>query len=92
LGSVRRRAAPHVHRLDRNLQRDDEHPGDVSFVKQAIFVSVGIVLTFVIASVDYHTLSEHIPWFYLSSIAVLIYTPLALVESLAPKAGLIWDR
>jgi rod shape determining protein RodA len=52
-------------------------PGDVSFVKQAIFVSVGIVLTFVIASVDYHTLSEHIPWFYLSSIAVLIYTPLA---------------
>ena len=52
-------------------------PGDVSFVKQAIFVSVGIVLMFVVASVDYHSLSEHIPWLYLGSLAVLIYTPLA---------------
>ena len=52
-------------------------PGDVSFVKQAIFVCAGIALMFVISSVDYHTISEHIPWFYLGSLAVLIYTPLA---------------
>ena len=52
-------------------------PGDVTFVKQAIFVCAGIALMFVIASVDYHTISEHIPWLYLGSLAVLIYTPLA---------------
>src|SRR5262245_9190218 len=52
-------------------------PGDVAFMKQAIFVGAGIALMFVVASVDYHTLSEHIPWFYLGSLAVLIYTPLA---------------
>ena len=51
--------------------------GDVSFMKQAIFVCAGIVLAFVIASVDYHTIAEHIPWVYLSSLGVLIYTPLA---------------
>lgn len=52
-------------------------PGDVSFMKQAIFVAAGIALMFVVASVDYHTISEHIPWLYLGSLAVLIYTPLA---------------
>jgi rod shape determining protein RodA len=52
-------------------------PGDVSFMKQAIFVTAGIALMFVIASVDYHSVSEHIPWLYLGSLAVLIYTPLA---------------
>jgi len=51
--------------------------GDVSFMKQAIFVGAGIALMFVVASVDYHSISEHIPWFYLGSLAVLIYTPLA---------------
>jgi rod shape determining protein RodA len=52
-------------------------PGDVSFMKQAIFVAAGIALMFVVASVDYHSISEHIPWLYLGSLAVLIYTPLA---------------
>jgi rod shape determining protein RodA len=52
-------------------------PGDVSFMKQAIFVGAGIALMFVVASVDYHSISEHIPWLYLGSLAVLIYTPLA---------------
>jgi rod shape determining protein RodA len=52
-------------------------PGDVSFIKQTIFVCAGIVMMFLIASIDYHTLSEHVPWFYLGSLAVLIYTPLA---------------
>src|SRR5215510_10753757 len=52
-------------------------PGDVAFMKQAIFVAAGIALMFVVASVDYHSISEHIPWLYLGSLAVLIYTPLA---------------
>src|SRR5262245_30856621 len=51
--------------------------GDLSFVKQTIFIGVGIVLMFIVASVDYHALSEHIPWIYLGSLAVLVYTPLA---------------
>lgn len=51
--------------------------GNNTFYKQLAFVGVGIVAMFVIASVDYHTISEHIPWLYLGSIAVLIYTPLA---------------
>jgi len=52
-------------------------PGDITFAKQAIFVSAGIALMFAVASVDYHRLAENIPWFYLGSLAVLIYTPLA---------------
>jgi rod shape determining protein RodA len=51
--------------------------GDVSFIKQAIFICAGIALMVVVASVDYHTLSEHIPWIYVGSLAVLVYTPLA---------------
>lgn len=52
-------------------------PGDISFIKQTIFVCAGIAILFFIASVDYHALSEHIPWIYLGSLAILIYTPLA---------------
>jgi rod shape determining protein RodA len=51
--------------------------GDVTFAKQAIFVAAGVALMFLVASVDYHSISEHIPWLYLGSLAVLIYTPLA---------------
>jgi rod shape determining protein RodA len=51
--------------------------GDIAFYKQAIFVCVGIVAMFIIAAVDYHTISEHVPWLYLGSVAILIYTPLA---------------
>ena len=52
-------------------------PADVSFMKQAIFVCAGIALLVIVASVDYHTIAEHIPWLYIGSLAVLIYTPLA---------------
>jgi rod shape determining protein RodA len=51
--------------------------GDIAFYKQAIFMCVGIVMMFIIAAVDYHTISEHVPWLYLGSVAILIYTPLA---------------
>jgi rod shape determining protein RodA len=52
-------------------------PNDITFAKQAIFVTVGVALMFVVAAIDYHTISEHIPWLYLGSLAVLVYTPLA---------------
>ena len=69
--------APRLDRLDGNLQRDDEHPRRC-FLRQAGHLRFrrhrsGICHRFV----DYHTISEHIPWFYLGSLAVLIYTPLA---------------
>ena len=51
--------------------------GDISFYKQAAFAVIGIVLMFVVAAIDYHTIAEHIPWVYLGSVAVLVYTPLA---------------
>jgi len=51
--------------------------GDIAFYKQLAFVCAGVIAMFVISSVDYHTISEHIPWLYLGSVAVLIYTPLA---------------
>jgi rod shape determining protein RodA len=50
--------------------------GNVTFYKQLAFVCAGVVLMFIVSAVDYHTISEHIPWLYLGSIAVLIYTPL----------------
>jgi rod shape determining protein RodA len=51
--------------------------GDISFYKQAAFVCFGMVLMFVVSAIDYHTIAEHIPWLYLGSVGVLIYTPLA---------------
>jgi rod shape determining protein RodA len=51
-------------------------PGDLSFAKQTIFVCGGVLLAFIVASIDYHAIAEHIPWIYLGSLAVLVYTPL----------------
>jgi len=51
--------------------------GDHTFYKQLIFIFVGMGVTFVVSSVDYHTISEHIPWFYLGSLGVLMYTLVA---------------
>ncbi len=51
--------------------------GDIAFYKQMAFVFVGVGMMFVIAAIDYHTIAEQIPWLYLASLAVLIYTPLA---------------
>ena len=35
---------------------------------------VGIVCLFIVAAIDYHVLSEHIPWLYLAALGVLVYT------------------
>jgi rod shape determining protein RodA len=44
------------------------------FIRQAAWVGVGIVLLFVIAAIDYHIISEHIPWLYILSLGALLYT------------------
>src|SRR5262245_26842915 len=43
-------------------------------MRQLAWVSVGIVLLFIVAAIDYHLIAEHIPWLYLLSIALLLYT------------------
>jgi len=42
--------------------------------RQMVWIAIGIVLLFVVAAMDYHFISEHIPWLYLAGIGVLIYT------------------
>jgi rod shape determining protein RodA len=44
------------------------------FLRQLVWVCVGIVLLFVVAALDYHLISEHIPWLYLLGIGALLYT------------------
>jgi rod shape determining protein RodA len=52
------------------------------FVRQLMWVLVGVVFLFVVAAIDYHALSEHIPWLYVLAIGVLLYT-LALGKTVA---------
>jgi len=42
--------------------------------RQLVWIIIGIVILFTIAAMDYHTISEQIPWLYLAGIGVLIYT------------------
>jgi rod shape determining protein RodA len=44
------------------------------FLRQAAWVGVGIVFLFVIAAIDYHIISEHIPLLYVLSLGALLYT------------------
>jgi rod shape determining protein RodA len=48
--------------------------GENYFVRQLAWVLVGIVFLFVIAAIDYHIISEHIPWLYLLAVGALTYT------------------
>jgi rod shape determining protein RodA len=48
--------------------------GNAYLIRQLAAVLVGLAGLLVIAAVDYHTIAEHIPWVYLGSIAVLVYT------------------
>ena len=43
------------------------------FFRQLVWVIVGIVAMLVVASLDYHVLSEHISWLYLGGVGVLGY-------------------
>jgi rod shape determining protein RodA len=44
------------------------------FVRQLAWVGVGIVFLFIVSAIDYHLISEHIPWLYVLSIGALLYT------------------
>src|SRR5262249_28129444 len=49
-------------------------PSENFFLRQFAWVVVGIVFLFVVAAIDYHVLSEHIPWLYVLSVGGLLYT------------------
>src|SRR5215471_1653464 len=48
--------------------------GESYFLRQLSAVIVGIICVFIFAAIDYHSLSEHIPWIYLGSMGVLVFT------------------
>jgi rod shape determining protein RodA len=43
-------------------------------LKQLIWICIGIGLLFIVAALDYHIISEQIPWLYMAGIGVLVYT------------------
>ncbi len=49
-------------------------PAENYFIRQLAWVAAGIVVLFVVAAIDYHVISEHIPWLYVLAIGVLLYT------------------
>jgi rod shape determining protein RodA len=49
-------------------------PSGGYFVRQLVWVVVGIVFLFIVSAIDYHVLSEHIPWLYVLGIGALVYT------------------
>jgi rod shape determining protein RodA len=44
------------------------------FVRQMFWVVVGVVCLFIVASIDYHVLSEHVPLLYIVAILALVFT------------------
>ena len=50
--------------------------------RQLVWIIIGMILLFIVAAMDYHTISEQIPWLYLAGIGVLLYT-LALGRTVA---------
>jgi rod shape determining protein RodA len=57
-------------------------PSENYFLRQGAWVLVGILAAFIVAAIDYHALSEHIPWLYILAVGVLLYT-LALGRTVA---------
>ncbi len=57
-------------------------PSENYFLRQGAWVLVGILAAFIVAAIDYHALSEHIPWLYILAVGVLVYT-LALGRAVA---------
>ena len=49
-------------------------PTENFFFRQLAWVIVGIVFLFIVAAIDYHLISEHIPWLYILAIGALLYT------------------
>ena len=49
-------------------------PSENYFLRQLAWISVGVVFLIVVAAIDYHLISEHIPWLYILAIGALLYT------------------
>jgi rod shape determining protein RodA len=49
-------------------------PSENFFLRQLAWVAVGVVFLFIVAAIDYHVISEHIPWLYVLAIGALLYT------------------
>ncbi len=49
-------------------------PSENFFLRQLAWIVVGVVFLFIVAAIDYHLISEHIPWLYILAIGVLLYT------------------
>src|SRR6267142_833851 len=49
-------------------------PSGGYFVRQGVWVVVGIVFLFIVSALDYHVISEHIPWLYMLAVGALLYT------------------
>jgi rod shape determining protein RodA len=49
-------------------------PTENFFLRQLAWVCVGIVFLFIVSAIDYHLISEHIPWLYILAIGALLYT------------------
>jgi rod shape determining protein RodA len=49
-------------------------PSENYFLRQFAWVILGIVCAVVIAAVDYHVISEHIPFLYVLALCALVYT------------------
>src|SRR5437899_11115943 len=47
---------------------------DNFFLRQLAWVAVGMLFLFVLAAIDYHLISEHIPWLYVLALGVLVFT------------------
>src|SRR5215510_1494448 len=49
-------------------------PSENFFLRQLVWVCVGIVFLFVVAAIDYHLIAEHIPVLYILALGALTYT------------------
>src|SRR5687768_13233964 len=54
--------------------------GETYFLKQAAWILIGMAFMQVVAFLDYHTIAEQIPWIYMGSLGVLLYTRLTARE------------
>src|SRR5687768_10249707 len=44
------------------------------FLRQFIWIAVGVVFLFIVAAIDYHAIAEHVPWLYILALGALLYT------------------
>src|SRR5688572_1415338 len=46
--------------------------GESYFMRQFAWVIVGMIALFIVSAIDYHLISEHIPWIYLAALGALV--------------------